>query len=180
MEDVLAPETPVQETPAALQAPQAPAAWYPNPENPAELRWWDGKQWTAHTHPIAQRKPAGVRVLDPQPAAASPAVNAVADERKARLLAVARGLGLVCADLENFPINIGAVALLPERLARRHHVLAVGWKFNAPVIAMEAPDNVNALDDIRLCLGRRDFHIVVAYAWQIDEFIDRLYPQVAG
>lgn len=23
--------------------------WYPNPENPAEVRWWDGKAWTAHT-----------------------------------------------------------------------------------------------------------------------------------
>ena len=23
-----------------------PAGWYPNPDNPAQLRLWDGTQWT--------------------------------------------------------------------------------------------------------------------------------------
>lgn len=26
------------------------AAWYPDPSGQAELRWWDGEQWTEHTH----------------------------------------------------------------------------------------------------------------------------------
>ncbi|MFF2773071.1 DUF2510 domain-containing protein, partial [Streptomyces bacillaris] len=26
-----------------------PAGWYPNPENPSELRWWDGAAWSART-----------------------------------------------------------------------------------------------------------------------------------
>jgi hypothetical protein len=26
-----------------------PAGWYPNPENPAQQRYWDGQQWSAHT-----------------------------------------------------------------------------------------------------------------------------------
>ena len=30
---------------------QPPAAWHPDPENPAQLRWWDGNQWTSATAP---------------------------------------------------------------------------------------------------------------------------------
>jgi cell division protein FtsN len=26
-----------------------PAGWYPNPEDPAELRWWDGRRWSSRT-----------------------------------------------------------------------------------------------------------------------------------
>lgn len=39
---------------AARSAPNAtqPAAnWYPDPQNPAMLRWWDGQGWTSHTRP---------------------------------------------------------------------------------------------------------------------------------
>ncbi|WP_281369523.1 PASTA domain-containing protein [Nocardioides pelophilus] len=35
--------------------PSARADWYPDPRNPALLRYWDGHQWTAHTSP----RPAG-------------------------------------------------------------------------------------------------------------------------
>lgn len=30
---------------------QPPAAWHPDPENPSQLRWWDGHRWTAATSP---------------------------------------------------------------------------------------------------------------------------------
>lgn len=36
-------------------APNPSADWYPDPRNPALLRYWDGRQWTAHTSP----RPAG-------------------------------------------------------------------------------------------------------------------------
>jgi len=26
-----------------------PAAWYPDPQGEARLRWWDGERWTGHT-----------------------------------------------------------------------------------------------------------------------------------
>lgn len=39
---------------AMRSAPNAgppPANWYPDPRNPAMLRWWDGQGWTSHTRP---------------------------------------------------------------------------------------------------------------------------------
>lgn len=59
-----------------------PAGWYPHPENPGMLRWWDGVQWTDHTQP---------QVLDPT----------LAPPKRKKGIAVAAavlaGLGLVFA-----------------------------------------------------------------------------------
>lgn len=49
---------------------QAPAGWFPDPEDPANLRYWDGTAWTEHRHPV---DPAGAPVaptVDAAPAAA--------------------------------------------------------------------------------------------------------------
>jgi DNA polymerase-3 subunit epsilon len=35
---------------AAVSAVPAAAAWYPDPYNEAQLRWWDGSAWTSHVH----------------------------------------------------------------------------------------------------------------------------------
>ena len=29
----------------------APAGWYPDPQIPSAVRWWDGRAWTSHTQP---------------------------------------------------------------------------------------------------------------------------------
>ncbi len=34
-----------------MNGPAAPANWYPDPNQPAMLRFWDGAQWTHHTAP---------------------------------------------------------------------------------------------------------------------------------
>ncbi|MBA3021431.1 DUF2510 domain-containing protein [Propionicimonas sp.] len=34
-----------------MNSPQPPPAWYQDHSDPALLRWWDGRQWTGHTHP---------------------------------------------------------------------------------------------------------------------------------
>ncbi|MEZ5343738.1 MAG: DUF2510 domain-containing protein [Acidimicrobiales bacterium] len=31
-------------------SPPAPPGWYPDPRRQFELRWWDGTDWTEHTH----------------------------------------------------------------------------------------------------------------------------------
>ncbi len=38
------------------------AAWHPDPQDPSQLRWWDGTQWTEHTAPapeVAAASPDG-------------------------------------------------------------------------------------------------------------------------
>ena len=50
-----------------------PAGWFPDPAEAGMLRWWDGTQWTQHTHPMPAPQPASGWV-DPQ--------RAVSDEGK--------------------------------------------------------------------------------------------------
>lgn len=34
-----------------------PPNWYPDPHDRAQLRWWDGTQWTEHRHPVVAVTP---------------------------------------------------------------------------------------------------------------------------
>ena len=43
-----APSTPAPPAPV-VQSP--PAGWFADPQNPSQLRYWDGTAWTEHTHP---------------------------------------------------------------------------------------------------------------------------------
>ena len=46
----VAAELNVYSGPPGAVAPPAPAGWYPDPWSQATQRYWDGAQWTGHTH----------------------------------------------------------------------------------------------------------------------------------
>src|SRR5271155_1332917 len=101
----------------------------------------------------------------------SPSKAEVAEAR-----ALSKEVGLEYVDLDRSPLNAAAASLLPEQAARRHHALAVGWKYGTPVVAVARPNNVMAMDDVRTIIGR-DIHAVVACESQIDAYIDRMYAR---
>ena len=43
--------------------PTTPANWYPDPQQPARLRYWDGAEWTGHL--VDPDKPGVVRYERP-------------------------------------------------------------------------------------------------------------------
>jgi type IV pilus assembly protein PilB len=88
--------------------------------------------------------------------------------------ALARQLGLEFVDLAEYPIDRGAVALLPEPMARRILALPVTWAEDRLVVAMADPGNVLAIDDMRAVTGA-EITIVVATRTQLSEAIDRFH-----
>jgi Protein of unknown function (DUF2510) len=47
-----------------LTTPSAAPGWYGDSQDPTVVRWWDGAQWTPHTHPVA---PPVLPALPPTP-----------------------------------------------------------------------------------------------------------------
>ena len=88
--------------------------------------------------------------------------------------ALARQLGLEFVDLAEYPIDRGAVALLPEAMARRILALPITWAEDRLVVAMADPGNVLAVDDMRAVTGA-EITIVVATRTQLSEAIDRFH-----
>ena len=90
--------------------------------------------------------------------------------------ALSKEVGLEYVDLDRYPLNAAATSLLPEQASRRHHALAIGWKYGTPVVAVARPDNLMTMDDLRTIIGR-DIHAVVACESQIDAYIERMYAR---
>jgi type IV pilus assembly protein PilB len=96
----------------------------------------------------------------------------VSEEDLIRASAAEAGMEFV--DLNDQPLDPEATKLIPEALARRHRVLALAFRGDAPVIGMANPSDVFAIDDLRSLLGN-DLHIVVCSGGQIAEYLSRVY-----
>jgi hypothetical protein len=94
------------------------------------------------------------------------------DAAAGRLLASDHNLEFV--DLDRYNVDTSAARLLPVTVARRHHVVPIGRKFGAPVVAITDPTDVVALDTLRATMGR-EFVTVVAADDQIEACLDRVY-----
>ncbi|HLJ07936.1 MAG TPA: ATPase, T2SS/T4P/T4SS family, partial [Acidimicrobiia bacterium] len=73
-----------------------------------------------------------------------------------------------------YPIDRGAVALLPEAMARRLLALPITWADDRLVVAMADPGNVLAVDDLRAVTGA-EIQVAVATRTQLAEAIDRFH-----
>lgn len=93
-------------------------------------------------------------------------------EETARRLAEQHGLRFV--DLTKSALAPGAAALLPEAIARRHHVVPIGRRLGTPVIAVSDPGDLFAMDALRASVGR-EFVAVVASADQVARALKELY-----
>jgi type IV pilus assembly protein PilB len=74
---------------------------------------------------------------------------------------LASHLNLDYVDLEEYPVDSSAVALISDSLARRYQALPIGWNDGRLLVAMADPSNVFAVDDIRTITGC-DVQTVVA------------------
>jgi type IV pilus assembly protein PilB len=88
---------------------------------------------------------------------------------------LAEQLGLEFIDLADTPIDQSAVALVPERTARRHNCIPVVIDEDGRlVVAMSDPANVVAIDDIR-ALTQREVRTVVTTKAEVVAAIARHY-----
>ncbi|WP_261566865.1 TerD family protein [Frankia gtarii] len=89
-ESVLPASTVPRPAPVPDPGPARPADWYPDPEAPGRLRWWDGATWTTHSRPpLVDTATACGRCGDRKrrrPFAGRPAPCATCDEEIRRLL----------------------------------------------------------------------------------------------
>ena len=87
--------------------------------------------------------------------------------------ALARQVGMEFIDLDDYPVDRVAVALVPAGLCRRYTVLPVRIDSGTLILATADPGNVVAVDDVRTVSGMQVRPVVATYdnlARAIDRF----------
>ena len=103
----------------------------------------------------------------------------VSEEELARV--VARRYGVPAIDLSTAEVDLAAIKLVPLEIACKHNAVPVSIKGSVLTVALSAPNNLAALDELRFITGRT-VRVVVAPHSQIKSAIDTLYavPQNAA
>lgn len=77
--------------------------------------------------------------------------------------ALAAQVGMEFVDLDEYPVDRSAVALVPAALCRRYSVLPIAVRDGALVLATADPANVVAVDDVRAAAHRPVVPVVATY-----------------
>lgn len=77
--------------------------------------------------------------------------------------ALASQVGMEFVELNNFPVDVSAVALVPAAVCRRHNALPIALDESGLKIAMANPGNVVAVDDIRTLTNRHVVPVVATH-----------------
>ena len=74
--------------------------------------------------------------------------------KEADLLRILAGqLGLDFVDLADYQVDLGAVSLVPERIAKKHVALPIGFDEDKLIVAVANPTDVFIFDDLRMMTG---------------------------
>lgn len=87
--------------------------------------------------------------------------------------AVAKHLGVGFVDLDEVAIDPAAVALVPESIRRRYHILPLALEGGKLLVASSDPGNIFAADDVRAVTGH-DVELVAATRSDIEDAAKRL------
>lgn len=87
-------------------------------------------------------------------------INEILDEVAPSITPVP-GMSHTYVDLNETNVDVNAVLLVPEALARRHGALPIGFEGERLIVAISDPTNVIALDDLRT-VSRRELRLMLA------------------
>src|SRR5262249_55904721 len=104
--------------------------------------------------------------------AALVALGFVSEQTVADVLA--RHYGVSAIDLSTAEVDVAAIKLLPQDVARRHNAVPIGVRDSTLIVAIADPNNLAALDELRFVTGHR-VRVVVAPYSQIQSAITTLY-----
>ena len=93
--------------------------------------------------------------------------------------ALANKFNMEIADFSDIEIDINVVRQIPENVARKYNVIAIGEEDDALVIALDDPINYYAIEDVRSLVGKR-LIIKLATASVIKNAINYYYTEVSA